>query len=185
MVHQLLFDQMSEGTDVAVAALVQQLTLIGADWRVKQALKIKHLFGQWTCLKSFAMLYELTGSSEPWLYNEYGKPYWQDGPQFNISHCKEGLLVAVCDGPIGVDIETIRSANEGLIERTMNSKEQALIREADDPNRAFIRLWTQKEAYLKYKGTGIVEDLKQVLEGVDPTLCQTIEKENYIYTIVC
>ena len=89
------------------------LPLVSAQRR-EQALRYKHTFGQYCCLKSWLMLYKLVDISEyrdtEWQYNEHGKPYWENGPYFSISHCKQGIAVAIDDQPIGIDIETIRHA---------------------------------------------------------------------------
>ena len=118
-----------------------------------------------------------------WEYNEYGKPFLPNGPYFSISHCKEGIAVVTDDRPLGIDIESIRSADKALIERTMNAEEQAYIAKATDGERAFIRLWTQKEAVVKAQGIGIesFEQLQNVLSiGYR---VESFETEKYIYSI--
>ena len=154
--------------------------------RREQALRYKHTLGRFCCLKSWLMLqkelstigYQLSDFS----YNEHGKPYMPIGPYFSLSHCKQGIAVAVSDQPVGVDIEGIRHAEQDLIERTMNREEQARI----CSDRDFTRLWTQKEAVLKAEGTGIesFEQLQGVLSRLPSAVSlQTIEKDNYIYSI--
>lgn len=124
-----------------------------SEQRREQALKYKHLFGQFCCLKGWLMLFENVEISRfrdvEWRYNEHGKPYIEGGPYFSISHCKEGIAVAIDDQPIGIDIEAIRHANEYLIERTMNEEERLAISELG--MREFTRLWTQKKALSKPK----------------------------------
>lgn len=161
-------------TEEEVARLLQLVN----QQRRKEALKYRHTFGQWACLKSWMMLKEL-GVEGEWQYNEYGKPYISGGPEFSISHCKHGIAVAVDERPIGIDIESIRKADEALVERTMNEAEREQIHSDAD----FIRLWTQKEAYLKYVGTGIVNDLHHVLDKTEGVTIKTTIKEKYIYTI--
>jgi len=115
-----------------------------------------------------------------WKYNEYGKPYVENGPYFSISHCKEGIAVAIDEQPIGIDIEGIRHADEELMERVMSPSERVGMDE-----RKFTRLWTQKEAIVKAEGVGIqsFEQLQTI--GVQNTeyRVQTVEKEKYIYSI--
>ena len=99
--------------------------------RREQALRYKHTFGQYCCLKSWLMLKELSvfsGQHSDFLYNEHGKPYLENGPYFSISHCKEGIAVAVDDQPIGIDVESIRPAKEELVAQTMNEEEFQLWR---------------------------------------------------------
>lgn len=175
----VVFDKMEECTEAEVQRM---LPLVSAQRR-EQALKYKHTFGQFCCLKSWLMLFDDVEMSRyqdlEWKYNEHGKPYLEGGPYFSISHCKAGVAVAIDDAPIGIDIETIRHANEDLVERTMNEQERVGM---DD--RTFTRLWTQKEAIVKAEGTGIYsfEQLQTILDNGQWTL-DTFEKDNYIYSI--
>ena len=178
----VVFDKMEECTE----AEVQRMLPLVSTQRREQALKYKHTFGQFCCLKSWLMLFDFVEMSRyqdlEWKYNEHGKPYLEGGPYFSISHCKAGIAVAIDDAPIGIDIETIRHANEDLVERTMNEKERLGIRELG--MREFTRLWTQKEAIVKAEGTGIYsfEQLQTILDNGHWTL-DTFEKDNYIYSI--
>lgn len=155
------------------------LPMVSAQRR-EQALRYKHVFGQFCCLKSWLMLSALHIGEMEFLYNEHGKPYFEGGPFFSISHCKAGIAVAIDDMPIGIDIESIRHADDELIRRTMNEEEQARIHS----DRDFTRLWTQKEAVVKAQGTGIqsFEQVQTILEIGDWKL-ETIETANYIYSI--
>jgi len=170
---------------------VQRLLPLVSAQRREQALRYKHVLGQFCCLKSWLMLKEEMESFNFQLstfnYNEYGKPYVVNGPYFSISHCKTGIAVAVDDQPIGIDIESIRHADEDLIVRTMNEEEKSQItnhKSQIESDRAFTRLWTQKEALLKAQGTGIAsfEQLQSVLDHRS-SIIETFEKENYIYSI--
>ena len=184
----LIFDQMEQCTE----AEVQRMLPLVSPQRREQALRFKHTFGQFCCLKSWLMLKE--GMRElgirelgDFLYNEHGKPYIEGGPYFSISHCKQGIAVAIDDQPVGIDIEGIRHAEEDLIERTMNEEERLRIRGLEVrglEDRKFTRLWTQKEAIVKAQGVGIVsfEQLQTILDNGQWTL-DTVEKEKYIYSI--
>ena len=176
----LVFDDMTQCTEAEVQRM---LPLVSAQ-RCEQAVKYKHVFGQFCCLKSWLMLHSLTGISQDWRYNEHGKPYLEGGPYFSISHCKEGIAVAINDTPIGIDIEAIRHANEDLIVRTMNEEERLRVTGYGLPDRMFTRLWTQKEAIVKMEGTGIesFEQLQSIIENRKSKI-DTIEKEKYIVSI--
>ena len=189
-----VFDRMEECTEEEV----QRMLPLVSDQRREQALRYKHLLGQYCCLKSWLMLQDQVKTRyqpgndqvktpfrwQNWEYNEHGKPFWKEGPFFSISHCKAGIAVAMDDAPVGIDIETIRRADEDLIKRVMNSGEQEMIYNAQEPGRAFTRLWTQKEAVVKAQGTGIVsfEQLQSIL-AQDEWRVETVEKANYIYSI--
>ena len=206
-----LFDDMSQCTE----AEVQRLLPLVSVQRREQALRFKHLFGQYTCLKSYEMLKQcveeaISDTSEEsemkrrllhwnglFVYNEHGKPFMQDARtgkiieavDFSISHCKEGVAVALNSHPIGVDIESFRQYTESLLRKTMNEKEIEEIQSAAKPDIAFIRLWTQKEALLKMLGTGIVDELPDVLNQLPqhPSWqMQTVvnEAKGYAYSVV-
>jgi 4'-phosphopantetheinyl transferase len=181
----VVFDKMDECTEAEVQRM---LPLVSATRR-EQALRYKHTFGQFCCLKSWLMLQEREWlPNEQWAYNEHGKPYIPNGLEFSISHCKEGIAVAVDAKPIGIDIEGIRHAEEDLIRRVMNAEEQEKVRSGaneQEQARIFTRLWTQKEALVKAQGVGIAsfEQLQQVLAQNDEWTIETHEEEKYIYSI--
>ena len=205
MIHYKVFDSMEMCTDEAVA---EMLPMVSAQRR-EQALRYKHTLGQFCCLKSWGMLKELLEiedwrlkiedwtmdngqwSMGEWQFNEHGKPCIPGGPYFSISHCKEGIAVAVADEPIGIDIEGIRHADEELIRRTMNEEERLWVTGDGLRDRRFTRLWTQKEAVVKAIGTGIVsfEQLQKILDNGQWTkdngqwALETFETEKYIYSI--
>ena len=180
-----IFDDMEQCTAEEVARLL----LLVSDQRREQALRFSHLFGQYCCLKSYEILCELLrewGSDiqQPVFdYNEYGAPSIQGGPYFSISHCKEGIAVAVDSQPIGIDIESVRPFKEALMHKTMNPAEQAAILSSDDPDWAFTRLWTQKEAVLKMQATGIISDLHEVLSAAPNTQFTSLDNVNHRYVL--
>ena len=181
----LIDDDMKKCTEQEVERLLR----IVPSPRRDDALRYKHTFGRYCCLRSWEMLMELLSregipNMPTWRYNEYGKPYLEHGPYFSISHCKHAILVAISDREIGVDVESIRRTDDSLVRRTMNEAEQARIASAPDPQRAFIALWTRKEAVVKMRGTGILDDLHRVLDGQD-YLLQTVDRPDtpYIYSV--
>ncbi|MGZ4957701.1 MAG: 4'-phosphopantetheinyl transferase family protein [Methylomonas sp.] len=98
---------------------------------------------------------------------EYGKPCLTSGSlHFNISHTGDFLLIAVGDFPdIGVDMESIkpRSSMDSLARRCFSDREFDCWRQlrAEQQLRAFYRLWTKKEAFVKAVGRGIALGLDQ------------------------
>ena len=162
-----------------------------SEQRRTQALQYKHAFGQYACLKSYLMLQDLLREHYDiecdllFTYNEYGKPDLivnaANGakkrlkPYFSISHCKQAIAVAVADTPIGIDIETLRHPSESLIEKTMNEQERYQIAAAESPEKMFTALWTRKEAVLKFQGTGIIDDLHNVLSNLNDLRISTFQ----------
>lgn len=165
------------------------------EWRREQALRYKQLQGRKECTIGYVEL--LRGLRErfdinempAFAYKEHGKPYLKEHPDihFSISHCKEAVGCFVSNRPCGLDIERIRAAKPDLVRHTMSPEEAESIFSNPFPDVAFTRIWTQKEAVLKLKGTGIVDDLHSVLkpdklQGIE---LQTIENPymGYVYTI--
>ena len=67
-----------------------------------------------------------------------------------------------------------------------NHAEQELINASDDPIKAFIELWTRKESYVKYLGTGIAGlsgNPRQYLDNTADVRLVTTTTKNYAYSI--
>ena len=160
--------------------------------RREQCLKFRHELGRKTCAAAYLLLCEGLrreyGIVERpvFEYNEHGKPAIVGHPDihFNLSHCSEAAVCIVSDHPVGIDVETVRPYKESLARYTMNDDELAQICQAPRPDVAFIRLWTQKEAVLKLQGTGIRNDMKDVLTSFRGQLATTVSPNGrYVYTI--
>lgn len=160
--------------------------------RHEQALKFKYESGQRLSLGVYLLLMEGLkkeyGITEAPVfdYTEEGKPFITSRPNihFNFSHSGTVALCAISDQPVGADVETTRKISPGLISYTMNESEQEQINASPDPTMRFLYFWTRKEALLKLTGEGIRNDVKNVLTEADKYCFETVEKENYIYTIV-
>ena len=181
-----IFDNMS----VISEEEIQRLLPLVSDERRAEALRYKHLFGQFACLKSYVMLRELLeqrGLTHPFRfgYNEHCKPFLKDYPEvhFNLSHCKNGIAVVVSDQPVGIDIESYRNVSDSLLRYTMNEEEQQIIRESDDPVRTFTEYWTKKEAVFKLRGTGITKGLHDLLDGNELVETFVNTDKRYVYSI--
>ena len=181
-----IFDEMSQITPEEINRLLPLVS----DNRREEALRYKHLFGQFACLKSYVMLREILedkGLSHPFRfgYNEHGKPFLIDHPEihFNISHCKNGIAVAVSDETVGIDIESYRNVSDTLVRYTMNEEERRIISESSDPTRAFTEFWTKKEAVFKLRGTGITNNLHELLKGDETVETHVNEERRYAYSI--
>ena len=160
-----------------------------SEQRREQTLKFRHELGQRLCVLAYLLikkgLRETYGITENpvFEYNEHGKPSIVGHPEifFNLSHCKEAAVCVISDQPIGVDVESFREYKEGLVRYTMNEEEIRQIESSENPAAAFIRLWTMKEATLKLIGTGISNDIKNVIDGTKKYT--TVERQRYIYTV--
>lgn len=91
---------------------------------------------------------------------EHGKPVFEQYPELHFSLSHSGTLVACAIGevPVGVDVQTIVTARESLVNYTMSEAEKAHLNALDDvdaKNAYFTQLWTLKECYAKATGTGL------------------------------
>ena len=98
-------------------------------------------------------------------YNEHWKPFLPLYPNlhFSISHCGQAVGCVLSEMPCGLDIERVRRASPSLISKTMNQGEVKQIYSSSHPDVEFIRLWTRKEAVFKLLGTGITDDMQDIL----------------------
>ena len=90
-------------------------------------------------------------SREELLKNENGKPYFTNGPYFNISHSGRYVLMAVSTSEIGVDIEEIKNKDMSSLVRIFNEAEAKMIKEHSD----FYYLWCAKESLIKCMGLSV------------------------------
>ena len=103
------------------------------------------------------------------LREEGGKPYFREGPHFNLSHSGGGTAVAVSLRPVGVDIESParRADYAGISRKFFFRSEAEAVEKAPEHLRAkvFLDLWTAKEAMTKLAGAGIYKSLREANVG--------------------
>ncbi len=83
--------------------------------------------------------------------NKHGKPFFENGPFFNISHSGRYVVMAVANAEIGVDIEENRVRDLSSITRIFNEAEAKVAKEHQD----FYYLWCAKESLIKCMGVTI------------------------------
>ena len=98
-------------------------------------------------------------------YDANGKPSILGHPEifFNLSHCRKAVACVVADSPVGIDVEETCRFSDSIARYTLDDEEYESVVKVDNPSQAFIRLWTMKEALLKYTGEGLRRDIKSVL----------------------
>ena len=161
-----LEDNLSKYSGNALEELINELP----EWRRVQAMRFKHERGRLECALSYALLCqglkEMGYDLQPtFIYGDNGKPSLKELPElhFNLSHCKQAVVCALANHPIGVDIEALGRYTEQLAKYTMNEEELAEINNAEDKDVAFTILWTKKEATMKLTGDGIGTNVRNVL----------------------
>ena len=123
-----------------------------------------------------------------------GKPYAKNVDiEFNISHSKDMVVCAVSESAIGIDVEFIRDMDMRITKIACTERDKEYIfgcKDADieavTPDESmilrFFKLWTAKEAYFKYHGSGIV-GLKTVDYSDIEQKCKFYIDSGYIITV--
>lgn len=114
-------------------------------------------------------------------YSETKKPEVAGSVSFNISHSEDLVVCVMGDNcRLGVDVEKIVDVDFTHLQDYMTESEWNQIQHAKDPNEAFLKYWTQKEAVIKADGRGLSIPTKEVkiqnsLETIGPTSLYTLE----------
>ena len=118
---------------------------------------------------------DLTAEEWRFEYGEKGKPsliaeqQYETGLNFNISHSKEYLLIAVCQREgkslqLGVDIEHARSSTniDSIMKHYFSDTELTDLLELskEEQRERFFDLWALKESYIKATGRGLATSLR-------------------------
>lgn len=90
-------------------------------------------------------------SEETLSKNNNGKPFFENGPYFNISHSGHYIVMAVSTSEVGIDIEENKNRDMSSLTRIFNEAEAKVIKEYQD----FYYLWCAKESLIKCMGSTI------------------------------
>lgn len=95
--------------------------------------------------------------------DKYGRPYFinHDEIDMSISHTEGMIAVAVARGKrVGIDVEKIHRINKKIVDKYYSELEKKMIYdENEDYETNSTIIWTRKEAYSKYIGTGLTRAL--------------------------
>lgn len=93
-----------------------------------------------------------------------GKPYFKNWPYFfNISHSGDVSAAALSVEPVGIDIERVISKPSlpKIAKRFFSEAEYLRYKESGESAEEFYRIWTAKEAVVKYKGASLAQSLSE------------------------
>ena len=132
-------------------------------------------------------------------YSIYGKPSLvSSNLQFNLSHSGKWVVCAVGDSKLGVDVEVVRSLQYQDIYKSFSLYERNYLESLSSQCKqsSFFKLWTLKESFVKFIGTGInypfsnfsidvssLELLKDPLQDKSPTFYSRKLDENHWYAL--
>lgn len=98
-------------------------------------------------------------------YMKNRKPIFLNDPMYNfsIAHSGNCAILAISNKCVGCDVEKIRKFPVNLADKIFHPSEIKSLRAILNEKQKieyFFKVWTQKEAYSKYKGNGIYNNLK-------------------------
>lgn len=153
----------------------------------------RSLAGDILVKKYLSKLYGISKEKIEIKKGKHGKPYVLNLPaHFNVSHSGSYTVVAISDRPIGIDIEIIKDFSAILAKKHFNEDELKYIsgtgpsRKKQLMQQSFYQIWTAKEAYLKYMGTGLSGGIGSLSFALDGNKLIPNRKDitlNYDYSI--
>jgi len=141
----------------------------------------------------FGMMFDSRGVLPTVRYDSYGKPYFEghENAAFNLTHSRH-LAACVLQtapagqiaGQVGIDVQLIvqdTDRAERVAARYFSEAEKDLLCRAAGSDegycRLFTRIWTRKEALLKFWGVGLSRIEQADTANPQAHNCQFIEKE--------
>ena len=99
------------------------------------------------------------GKKSRWQYEEHGKPFFEEGICFNISHAADYVVCIADNLPCGIDVEKFTDRIPNLGHHVLTSQETVFMEQIPEEEKikAHYKLWTGKEGYLKAIGKGLYE----------------------------
>lgn len=138
-------------------------------------------------------LHQLTGmpmKEMVFFYSQYGKPalQFQKPVYFNFSHSKDFILCGIdTEKELGVDTQIMEIPPFEIMKDYFHYEEYQAVIKADLKKRQeiFYKIWTRKEAYYKYVGTGLFYNIKEcnTVALQKASFFHTWQVENYMCSV--
>lgn len=105
----------------------------------------------------------------------HGKPYFPSHPDvhFSVSHTGNLWVCAFADTEVGLDVQEHRENDDPvrlarLAKRWFSEGERMVLYQCGYEPAEFYRIWTRKEAYVKFTGEGIGEGKFPAFDATRP-----------------
>ncbi len=113
-------------------------------------------------------------------YGKNGKPFIKGAPyiHFNLAHSGVYAVCAFSQDEVGVDIEKVGETRENIIRLACCKSEcKRLMALRDEAQRSelFYRIWTIKESFMKYLGTGLSIPPEVIETDTDKRACVKVD----------
>jgi len=112
------------------------------------------------------LLKETDISNENQYYDDYGRPFLNDGRYISFSHSKKLSGIVISDKKIGIDIEKNQSKIINISPKFLNTIEKKFIIKKNISQ--ITNIWTAKEAvYKAFKVNGIIFSEQIIIDPFD------------------
>jgi 4'-phosphopantetheinyl transferase len=146
----------------------------------KERMYIKKYGNGRESILSLLLVKSVLGEVEVWR-DERGKPFLVNDERFvNWSHNEDYWVLAISrEGPVGVDIESLSiEYQEEVYDWILHDEEKERIEQGV----RFSEIWTRKEAYIKYLGVGMNEDMNK-LNSSDKDFIKSFKFKNVVISV--
>ena len=146
----------------------------------------RSVLGEFLARNGISKLCNIPNNEIRFARTESGKPFSTNASAFfSISHSKELVVCAIDEKEIGVDVELIRDIDLSITKIACTERDKEFIFQPDDKEEQidrFFTIWTAKEAYFKYIGTGIVGLRTVDYEEIKP-FCSFKREGDYLIAV--
>ena len=127
------------------------------------------------------------GFTEPveMLFNAWGKPSIKNSTlMFNCSHSFGLLACAIADFEIGIDVQRVSKRKNGIVNHYFTKNEIKFLSSTVSEPQNFTIIWTRKEAFGKWVGLGLTEEILSKCT-VSMKNLRTFHFDDYYLSICC
>ncbi len=160
---KLISDDIFASLEDEVKKYAQEATLEKIDTYKSNINRQRKLLGEMLAYRGLQKYFNLNDEEIVFKYSSKGKPSLknQHNQYFNISHSGDWVICGISDTEIGVDVEFMSKAKMNVANRYFTLNEVAKLNSLVDKEQDdyFFLLWTVKESYLKFLGTGLTKPL--------------------------
>ena len=187
---EVFFSRVSEVNDLQF--IVKSYNIVSENCKSKakcfrfEADKLRTIIGELLARYGICNCFGLDASKLSFNVSEYGKPYIDGIPYyFNISHSDDYIICGVSDINIGVDIEKMQDIDFGFACDVFSDDEMRRFSSESVENKKelFFSIWTLKESYVKWLGSGFHRKLSSYTVSPKGTQAEILDPHSLDDTV--
>ena len=151
-----------------------------------EADRLRTIIGELLARYGICHCFGIDASKLSFNVSEYGKPYIDGIPYyFNISHSDDYIICGVSDINIGVDIEKMQDIDFGFACDVFSDDEMRRFSSESVENKKelFFSIWTLKESYVKWLGSGFHRKLSSYTVSPKGTQAEILDPHSLDDTV--